>query len=214
MDELLNIVQFIKEIIEQKQAREQKVYEEYIEKVFEDVQNIYVDLITILFYVKRALINNELSVEEAVMHIEKSRIPFKALRQQLNSKLIITFFNNKQEEDMFMFAFGARGILQGGMTGEYANDISFAIKLYLENLEVRDSILLYQGKHTLADLVEYFDKNNPLSIYYIKGKKNKEEYIFDKFKDAVNRQIMSIEEYWKLTTIAYEKIKYDRIKKK
>ena len=113
-----------------------------------------------------------------------------------------------------MFAVGIRGVMQGGMAGEYADNVSLIINNYYNRYDIEDGLLLYQGKHTLADLVDYFDNNNPDSIYYEKRTDiygGEEEYINKKFIDVIGQQIKSIEEYWKLTTIAYEKIKYDSL---
>lgn len=157
----------------------------------------------------------KLSVQDAIEYIEDSRIPLKVLRQQLNSKVIVVFFNQDIEEDLFMFALGIRGILQGGMTGKHANNISLIIKNYIKKVDFSQSgLVLYQGKHTLVDLIEYFKKGNRKSIYYtdeIIKYKNNENYIREKFLELVNRQICSIDEYWMLITLAYERIKFDNL---
>ena len=214
MEGYSKIIDFIKDIIEYRKNKNEKRYDEYVETIFKEAKLIYEDLIKILFYVKQEFLNGELSVQNAIKYIEMSRVPFKATRRELHSKLIVAIFNTKEEEDMFMFAVGIRGVMQGGMAGEYADNVSLIINNYYNRYDIEDGLLLYQGKHTLADLVDYFVNNNPDSIYYEKRTDiygGEEEYINKKFIDVIGQQIKSIEEYWKLTTIAYEKIKYDSL---
>lgn len=214
MEAYLKVIDFIMQIIEHKKINDEKFYNEYVEITFNDAKKIYEDLTNILGHVEQEFSDKHLSVQEAISYIKNSRIPFKAARRDLHSKLIVTIFNSKEEEDMYMFAIGVRGVLQGGMSGEYADRISIISNSYYKRFEKGEGLLLYQGKHTLADLVERFDKDNIFSIYYEKTDKYcgcKEEYINKEFKNAITRQIISIDEYWKLTTIAYQKIKHDRL---
>lgn len=211
----MNLVNFVKEIIVNDRIQTEKIYNEYIESSYTDIKNIYEDLIKILFHVKYGVERKKLTVQEAIEYIEDSRIPFKAIRRQLSSKIVIAFFNKKVEEDIFMFALGIRGILQGGMTGVYADNISSEIKKYVKTIDFSErSLMLYQGNHTLTDLVDYFNEDNPKSIYYVDEKlqyKKKDDYIKEKFLDSVDKQISSVEEYWILTTLAYERVKYDKL---
>lgn len=214
MEELLSIFEFIKKVIDKKQNYNDARFKEYIVNVYYDTKIIYEDLIRILFCVKSEVKLNKMTIASAVLYIENSRVPLKALRQELSSKTIVAFFNNDAEEDMIMFAIGVRGILQGGMVGDYSNNNWVIIERYYKKLNKKEEgLLLYQGRHTLADLVDRFSREGYASIYndrYMKKYPWDDKYVHKRFLEELQSQINSIEKYWKLVTIAYAKLTYQK----
>lgn len=178
-------------------------FERYIAPTYEDIEKVYIDYIKILFEAEKNVEERWMDVRKAIEYLKTSRIENQALRQSLYSRTIIISTDSSAAKDLAMFALGVRGILQGGMSGTYSKNNDFILNQYLTQHKIEGDFLFYEGMHTILDIIKEFegDKRN---YDYISLEKDRKKFI-----DTIEIQKRSIERYWKVTTLSYEKIRYE-----
>lgn len=75
------------------------------------------------------------------------------------------------------------------------------INFYIQDITVVKELCFYEGKHTLLDLIEKFER--------IKNETDTDQEKYRQlFLAEVKTQLLSLEQYFKLLVNSYEKIKW------
>lgn len=210
MEKLFNLILQIKKLFDEENENKKDFFKNYIEPTYCQGKQIYLDLIEILQQTQNMLLDEGIDSNTVIKYLKKARLPFQYLREELRSRTFLITNKVQRDTDLYVFAIAIRGILCGGMTGEFYQFNMDMIDKYVKGLSIEEELCFYEGKHTLLNLIESFDIENgeyngeQLNIISHNQKKFKQIFL-----NEVQKQTMSLEQYFKLLTNAYEKIKWE-----
>ena len=208
MEELFNLIIQIKNLLNKENKKD--FFESYIEPTYCQGQQIYTDLIKILQQAQNMLLQEKIDSNTVIDFLKKARIPYQYLREELRSRTFLITNKVQRDTDLYVFAIAIRGILCGGMTGEFFQFNMDMINHYIKGLSIEEELCFYEGKHTLLNLIESFDianeKYNGEQLNMISRSQKRFKQIFF---NEVKKQKISLEQYFKLLINSYEKIKWE-----
>lgn len=109
-------VSLIKELINlviQKKDKNNLRINQYIDDLFQKTKIIVDDYNKILIGLEIEFLQNNMTIDEVIIYLEESRIPFKALRAYVGCFIEKGYYT--PNDDMEMFFRGILGVLQGGL---------------------------------------------------------------------------------------------------
>lgn len=210
------IIKYLKEMQGAFKAKDQKLFTEYIEKVFDNTEMIYNDFREIL-YTAMTQINNGVPVQEVVKYLHDKRRKLISTRIKIRSEIRANFFEFPDFQQFYIYVCG---VLQGGMNG----NVEERIKRDIMPDEKLEELTTASLEHTIVDLIQRcennilveYDKAEKVSIiinntfhdvyldkHYAGWMLNERNRLAEDFE----HQIWSIDEYWKKLSYEYAKLK-------
>lgn len=213
METLFNFIIQIKKLFDEEHENKRAFFESYIEPTYCQGKQIYMDLIEILQQAQDMLLDEKIDSSAVVKYLKKSRLPFQTLREELRSRTFIITNKVQRNTDLYVFAIAIRGILCGGMTGEFLQFNMDMIDNYINGLSMEKELCFYEGQHTLLNLIESFDVDNEDNGEQLKNISDNQKRFKQIFLNEVKKQSLSLDQYFRLLANSYEKIKWDTYSK-
>lgn len=207
MEVLFNLILEIKKLFEKRDENKKNFFKNYIAPTYCDAKQIYIDLKTILQQAKDMLLDQTCDYNRVVEHLKEARLPLQSSREELRSRTFIITNKVEKDTDLFMFALSIRGILCGGMTGEFFQFNIDTINSYINGLSIGHELCFYEGNHTLLDLIDRFDIKD--SDQSNRMTSNNLQIFRRIFLSEVEKQQISLDQYFRLLVNSYEKIKWE-----
>ena len=209
MEKLFNFIFKMKDLLDTKNNDRRKFFNEYIEPTYCQGKQVYTNLMEILQQTQEMLLDENIDAMNVVEFLKKARSTSKISREELRNRTFVIINRKQTDTDFYVFAIAIREILCGGMTGAFFQHNCDMIDSYIEDITVVKELCFYEGKHTLLDLIEKFDDINQTYCgeESYETYKNQEKYR-QLFLAEVKRQLLSLEQYFKLLVNSYEKIKW------
>lgn len=99
--------------IDRRKSEDDLHLNQYIDLLFEKTKIIVDDYYKILLVLETQFLKNSMTLDEAIIYLEESRIPFKSLRAYVGCFIEKGYYTSS--DDMEMFLRGILGVLQGGL---------------------------------------------------------------------------------------------------
>lgn len=200
MEKIFDLISFVKDLLEKRKKDKKLFFDNCIEPTYCKGKQAYLDLIGILRETRNMLQNECVDIKLIEDYLKTSRFSFQVEREELCSRTIVIKNEVDSNTDIYMFAVAIRGILFGGMTGRnYQNNMEM-ITRYTNGISTGEELLFYEGEHTLLNLIRQFNQQT-LEVH--------DDILYrKKLLSAINLQLESLENYFKLLSFSYEKIRW------
>ena len=202
------IIEGIKGLYSAKKAKDDLLFNEYIEKVYLNTQLIYDDFRKVL-YTAHSMVRDYAQLGEVIEYLNKSRLQFKSTRDKIRATLCVEYFKDEELADFYV---NVCGVLQGGMNESVENRIKLGFGP-AENLNTDKR----WPEHTLVDLIDKINEiyQSRCGTIYINDKP-REIYPhtggLESALISISFQIDSTDKYWNKLSQEYAKLKYKKLK--
>ena len=182
--EFENFIKIISSVVKMIKKGEKYNYNMYIQKVYDETEDIVKNYFKILNDTKHFLEDRQKTLDEIIIFLENKRVDFRTIRCEVRTIVSMDNFYLKNE-DYSNFMRGVLGVLQGGLESNILTDRG------VENV---------YHNHTINDIIEEC--------------KRKKEYENDsnliklnlELNDAIEEQEIELEKSWNLVYESYIKI--------
>lgn len=182
----LNIgIKLIKDLISfvnAKRNKETMKLRQNIEELYENTKLITDDYYKILINLKVRFLENNMTLDEVIIYLEESRIPFKTLRAYVGSFIEKGYY--KKDEDIEVFLRGILGVLQGGLEKGCLNP----------QIYISDTF----NNHTILDMI--------WKCELLRNEENPDE-LREILLGYIEKQLHELENAWKLVCQSYIELK-------
>lgn len=204
MGNIFDLMSFAKAWLDNRKKDRKLFFDKIIDPTYCKGKKAYIDFMRILIETRNMLQNECVDIKQVEEYLKTARFSFQVEREELRSRTIIIKNEVDINTDIFMFAVAIRGILFGGMTGRnYKNNMEM-INRYINGISYKEEILFYEGDHTLLNLIRQFEHQ--------KFEENNDILYREKLLEAINLQLESLENYFKLLSFSYEKLYWNIFK--
>lgn len=200
MFEGLNLlIGLINKLLDEDEKHYAKEFKLYIEDVYKMSEEIYIDFQKILNTAYELIKSRKMNIDDAILYFNDRRLPFKSSRAKIRG--IIKHPDYYRNKEGFWFAIGAAGIIEGGL---HDSTERFLMANIQENAILPENKVYLKGHHTIVDIIQRYDRNNPDSLFYSDffnhylGGKNKEEAIRESLLRDIKKQMRKLDESWSL----------------
>lgn len=208
---MLAVIEFIYEIvnklIDDGDEIKQKEFQSFVKDIYIAAEEIYADYRKVLSFGLKSLQNNEMSIDEIILYLNDSRLPFKAARSRVRGFIKHPYYT--RNEELTWFAVGIVGILEGGL---HSSTERFLNAQAGDNDIFFDSRIELKGYHTIVDFINDYDRNNPKSLFYSEAFKHytrdltREAAVKNRLICDIKKQIKKLDESWQLVCDHYPQI--------
>lgn len=118
MTDISTGISLIKDLINfviQRKSKNNLRFNKHIDDLFQKSKTIVDDYNKILIELETQFLKSNMTIDEAIIYLEESRIPFKSLRAYVSCFIEKEYYTPNDDIEMEMFLRGILGVLQGGL---------------------------------------------------------------------------------------------------
>ena len=178
----ISLIKDLLNFVIQRKSKNNLRFNQYIDDLFQKTNKIVDDYNKVLIELETKFKENNMTIDEVIIYLEKSRIPFKSVRAYVSCFIEKEYYKSTDELEMFLR--GILGVLQGGL--EKGEDKP---QRYVSDTFNNHTILDMIWKCELLRIEENPDELREILLGYIK------------------KQVQELDNAWKLVCKSYFNLK-------
>lgn len=200
------IIKLVYKLIDENGKLEREELNFFVEEIYTTTEKIYNDFNHVFQKAYCLIKNGEMTVDEAIQYFDDSRLPFKSVRLKIRGVIKHPYYY--RDADLIQFAIGVIGVLEGGLHDSTERILNAKP---IENAIILDDKVIIKGYHTIVDVIQRYDRNNPGSLFYSEYylhylESDIEEIIKKDLLRDIRKQQNKIDQYWQNVCDYYPKI--------
>ena len=190
------IINQVNKILDMGDKDKQKESEIFVQEMYEMTEKIYNDFSETLWTAYNSVINDQMTIDEAVYFLNDKRLPFKSVRAKVRGFMHHPYYY--KDEHKIWFALGVIGVLEGGLHGF----TEMALRSKIREEDILNSQIYLKGNHTIVDIIARYDNESRYSFFssevykYLFNSDNVDVIIKKSLLRDIKLQINSIDESW------------------